>query len=324
VDAALARALAVLDRALSPGNAGPQTPATPLEPPLVAPAHVPPATPAEDTLFAQIRDPKTTEPFTYTDSALHAITRDLSACGFDLEELTIDPAEYRAYFNAAGYAGRYPDYYSFNLPEKSLEHFLAAKLLQLGPDDVYIDIASEHSPVPDIYTRLFGCVSYRQDLAYPAGLHGDRIGGDAAAMPIPAGFASKMALHCSFEHFEGDADERFVREIARVLRPGGRVCFAPLYLSDRFGVLTDPAVALAERVSFDADALVFSRPGWGNRHGRLYDAAHLDSRIRQNLGELQLKVYRVLNATEVDPSCYIQFAAVVTKPAAAAAGSPPA
>jgi SAM-dependent methyltransferase len=270
--------------------------------------------PADDSPVAGIRDPKTTEPFNYTPAVVEAILDDLDRRGFPVEEITVDPAEYHAYFAAAGYAERYPDYYSFNLPEKSLEHFVAATLLELGPTDVYIDIASEHSPVPEIYTRLFGCTSYRQDLAYPEGLHGDRIGGDAASMPVPDGFATRMALHCSFEHFEGDADMRFVREVARVLRPGGRVCFAPLYLSDRYGVLTDPSVAVAEQVSFDPDALVYCKPGWGNRHGRLYDAAHLESRIRRNLAGMQLKLYRVVNATDVDPSCYLQFAAVISRP----------
>jgi SAM-dependent methyltransferase len=262
---------------------------------------------------ARIRDPKTTEPFNYTPAVIAAILADLERRGFPVEEITLDAAAYRAYFEAAGYAQKYPDYYSFNLPEKSLEHFVAARLLELGPADVYIDIASEHSPVPEIYSRLFGCTSYRQDLAYPEGLHGDRMGGDAAAMPVPDGFATRMALHCSFEHFEGDADVRFVREIKRVLRPGGRVCFAPLYLSDRYGVLTDPAVAVAEQVPFEPDALVYCRPGWGNRHGRLYDAAHLESRIRRNLDGMQLKLYRIVNAREIDPSCYLQFAAVISR-----------
>lgn len=269
--------------------------------------------PADTGPIARIREPRTTEPFNYTPLVVETITADLARRGFPVEEIAIDPAAYRAYFAAARYAERYPDYYSFNLPEKSLEHFVAATLLELGPADVYIDIASEHSPVPEIYAQLFGCVSYRQDLAYPEGLHGDRIGGDAAAMPVPDGFATKMALHCSFEHFEGDADMRFVREIKRVLRAGGRVCFAPLYLCDRYGVLTDPAVAVAEHVSFEPDALVYCKPGWGNRHGRMYDAAHLESRIRRNLAGMQLKLYRIVNATAVDPSCYLQFAAVISR-----------
>lgn len=271
---------------------------------------------AADTndLMRQIRDPKTAEPLNLTPAMTDEIVRQLQARGFSVQELTLDPAEYREYFAQAGYTKRYPTYYTFNLPEKSLEHFVAAKLLELHPDDVYIDIASEHSPVPDIYSRLFGCTSYRQDLAYPAGLNGDRIGGDAAAMPVPDGFAAKMALHCSFEHFEGDADMRFIREIERVLRPGGKVLFAPIYLFREYAILTDPQVAVEQQVPFEADAVVYCKPGWQNRHGRFYDPAHLADRIKGNLGAMQMTIFRVTNATAIDPSCYITFAAMISKP----------
>jgi SAM-dependent methyltransferase len=305
VDAALARASEILNRARA--SPGPDADAHPALGPDVGKAPV-------DALPAQIRDPKTTAAFAYTPEALAAITQGLKTQGFEVSDLTVDPAAYRAYFEAAEYAQRYPHYYSFNLPEKSLEHFVAAQLLGLSSGDIYIDIASEHSPVPEIYSRLFGCVSYRQDLAYRAGLNGSEIGGDAAAMPVPDGFATAMALHCSFEHFEGDADERFIREIGRVLRPGGRVCFAPLYLWHEYGVLTDPAVAVAEGVEFNRNAVVYCKPGWGNRHGRLYDPANLHSRIRRNLDGMQMTLYRIVNATDVHESCYLQFALTISRP----------
>jgi SAM-dependent methyltransferase len=305
VDAALARATEILNRtSVIQGADAARHPAA-------GPGI---GTPPADALSAQIRDPKTTAPFDYTPEALAAIGQGLKTHGFEVNDIKVDPAAYRAYFEAAGYAQRYPNYYSFNLPEKSLEHFVAAQLLGLSAHDIYVDIASEHSPVPEIYSRLFGCVSYRQDLAYRPGLHGDEIGGDAAAMPVPDGFATAMALHCSFEHFEGDADERFIREIKRVLRPGGRVCFAPLYLWHEYGVLTDPAVALAEGVEFNRDAVVYCKPGWGNRHGRLYDPANLDSRIRRNLDGMQMTLYRIVNAIDVHESCYLQFALTISRP----------
>jgi SAM-dependent methyltransferase len=270
--------------------------------------------PANLKYYQQIRDPKAQKMIYYTPQIVDTIVRRLQALGFRVEDLTLDPLAYRSYFAAAGYSNRYPFYYRFNLSEKSLEHFVAAQLLELGPSDVYIDIASARSPVPEIYTRLFCCTSYRQDLAYPAGLKGDRIGGDAAAMPVPDGFASKMGLHCSFEHFEGDSDIRFIREVERVLRSGGKVVFAPLYLFQEYAILTDPAVAVAQRVSFESDAVVYARPGWRNRHGRFYDPDHLDKRIKTSLGAMRMTIYRITNATDVHPSCYIQFAAMITKP----------
>ncbi|MCM2328668.1 MAG: class I SAM-dependent methyltransferase, partial [Lysobacter sp.] len=150
--------------------------------------------------------------------------------GLPFTRSRIDVAAYREYFERAGYATRYRDYYTGNQPEKSLEHFLTMKLLDVGPSDVFVDLASEHSPVPDIYRALTGCKAYRQDIMYPAGVNGDRIGGDAAAMPVPDGFFTKAALTCSLEHFEGNADSKLFVELARTLRPGGRVCVAPYYV----------------------------------------------------------------------------------------------
>ena len=253
-------------------------------------------------------------PLDVTPSVVAAVADGLRARGIPVEELRLDLAEVRSFVARAGYATRHKDYYPWNRAEKSLEHFIAAKLLGLDRGDVYIDVASEHSVVPDIYHDLFGCTTYRQDLSYPPGLKGDRIGGDAAAMPLPAGFATAMGLHCSFEHFEGDADIRFVREAGRVLRPGGRVCIVPLYLNSHHAALHDPAAPDAQGASFDDDAVVHLQAGWGNRHGRFYDPGHLDSRIRENLGDLRLRVFHVINPEEVDPSCYVRFAALIDKP----------
>jgi SAM-dependent methyltransferase len=242
------------------------------------------------------------------------LIRRLRRQGIPVVEYRIDQGDYRKYYLEGRYQEEFPDYYAFNLPEKSMEHYLAAKFLDLSPGEVYIDIASEHSPVPEIYTRLFGVKSYRQDLSYPAGLHGDMIGGDAANMPIPAEFADKMALHCSFEHFEGDSDIRFVLETARVLKPGGAVCFVPLYLHEEHAVVTDPAVAASSDVTFDSNATIYCVPGWGNRHGRFYGPEDLSRRIIQNLKGLFPVLYHISNSKDIDSSCYARFAMLITKP----------
>jgi len=238
----------------------------------------------------------------------------LRKLGIPVVEYRIDPDGYRKYYNAAGYGKKFPDYYAFNLPEKSLEHYIAADLLDLEPGEIYIDIASEHSPVPGIYKRLFGVNCYRQDLSYPAGVHGDKIGGDAAKMPIPAEFADKMGLHCSFEHFEGDSDIRFIHEIARVLKPGGAVCFVPFCLHEEHAVMTDPVIAASSDIPFDSNATIYCVPGWGNRHGRFYAPEDLQRRIVQNLHGLFPVLYRISNSVDIDSSCYAKFAMLITKP----------
>lgn len=233
--------------------------------------------------------------------------------GIDVENYEVDVQEYRQFFQNARYVQDFPDYYSFNLPEKTLEHYIAAKLLQLNDKDIYIDIASQHSPTPEIYHRLFGVKAYLQDLDYPHGLNGNKIGGDAANMPVPDEFATKMALHCSFEHFENGSDQGFIQEVSRILKPGGAVCITPFYLFDEYAIQTDPAVSIPQGVKFDDDATVYCAYGWGNRHGRFYDPDRVFSRVCQNLNGMKIKIYSITNAKQVDPSCYVQFAALITK-----------
>ncbi len=267
-----------------------------------------------DKFFAGLREPKKKGPVLYPEGAEERIVNRLRRLGIAVYEYSVDVEDYRRYFAAARYGEDFPNYYDFNLPEKSLEHYIAAKLLQLDERDVYIDIASEHSPVPKIYHSLYGAKTFRQDLSYPPGLHGDMIGGDAANLPVPREFATKMALHCSLEHFEGDSDIRFVRESARVLKPGGAVCIVPLYLFEDYAIQTDPAVALSAEVVFEDEAVVYCAEGWGNRHGRFYDPEHFRSRLGASLGELRMEIFRIMNFQEVHESCYVRFAMLLRKP----------
>lgn len=242
-------------------------------------------------------------------------------------DLHLDVDDYWTYVKATDLY-RQKQYYGGHegktFPEKSLEHYVATKLLEPNAEDVYVDVASQHSPVPEIYAQRFGCTVYKQDLSYPDGVHDGCIGGDAAAMPVPDAFASKMALHCSFEHFENDSDIRFIREIQRVLRPGGRVCIVPLYLNSRYTIHTDPAVHPHTGLTFESDATLCCLSRFRNRHARQYDVAHFVERIQHALDALSLTIYRLTNARDVHPSCYAHFAAVLAKPVAVSTKPAPA
>jgi SAM-dependent methyltransferase len=179
---------------------------------------------------------------------------------------------------------------------------------------VYIDIASCSSPVPEIYHKLYGSTTYRQDIRYPEGINGNVIGGDAAKMPIEDGFATKMALHCSFEHFENDADINFIKEADRTLKNGGRLCILPLYVSTEYAIVADPAVLTRRNMpAFENDATIYCKRGVGIKHGRFYDIPHFVSRIINNKGGLALTIYDIENAAKLEQSCYLKFAAVFDK-----------
>jgi hypothetical protein len=269
---------------------------------------------APPTDYQRLRTPKKPFGVGHGPGSEQRIAEGLIALGVPVEELRVDVADYLRYRDQARYSADFPDYYTGNVPEKSLEHYVAAQLLDMQPGDVYIDVASEQSPVPAIYSRLFGVVAYRQDLAYPEGLVGDTIGGSATDMPVPPAFADTMALHCSFEHFEGLADSEFIPEAGRVLKPGGKCCMAPLYLAEDYGIQTDPVVAIRAGIEFESGVTLFAAESWGNRHGRFYDPEAFQNRVYSRRGNLSMTVYRIVNFHEVDPSCYARFALLITKP----------
>jgi hypothetical protein len=268
--------------------------------------------------FARLPEPKVKRFVPHWEPAVHRqVIVTLRDAGYAVHEHALSVEGYCEYLHQARY-GRFPRYYAGgtapNFAEKSLEHYTAAQLLDLEPDDVYVDVANAYSPVPEIYHDVYGCRTFRQDLLFPKGLHGNVIGGDAGAMPVPDGFATKMALHCSFEHFEGDADRRFIREAARVLAPGGRLCILPLYLYTGYAIQTDPATLSLRGLQPDTGATVYGAKGWRERHGRFYDVPHLTTRVSAQMGDLRLTIYAIRNASEVDPSCYLKFAAVFEQP----------
>ncbi len=246
------------------------------------------------------------------------IEQALVSAGIGVRAFQRSLEELEAYESAAEYAQRYPVYHDGNQPEKRLEHFVAMSLLDLTPDDVFLDIAACSSPLPEIARRLYGCTSYGQDIMYADGVNGDLIGGDACALPVPDGFASAATLTCSLEHFEGDGDTRLFAELNRVFRPGGRVVIVPLYLHLFPAALTDPRYALrSEGLSFDPEAAVYCADGWGNRHGRFYSPETLKARIlephREAFDFQILRIAEPLVLGHDDPKIYARFVLQATK-----------
>lgn len=234
--------------------------------------------------------------------------------GMNFWDYEIDLEKYNNYLNDAEYKTRYPDYYLGNQIEKSLEHYLALSLLNLSEKDVFIDLASEHSPIPEIYARLTGATTYSQDIMYPPGINGNCIGGDACSMPVTDGFASKATLTCSIEHFEKDADTRLFHELARILKPGGMVCIVPFYIFKEQATQTDPTVSVPSGVDFDRGTTIYCAKGWANRHGRFYSPSCFLERIMKPVQDkFKFEFYYLKNAVEVDPSVYVRFAFTATR-----------
>lgn len=264
--------------------------------------------------FAVLRGPKSSGPVEVGPAECAAVNEALAACGHRVETRRIDIPGVMAFFERGGYARRWLYYAGGRdrtVLQKVAEHWTAAELLELDPSDLYLDVASQDSPAPEIYKRLYACTVLRQDLAYRPGRHGNRIGGSAGSIPMPDGAFSKMALHNAFEHFEGDADTGFMREAERLLRPGGRLCILPLFMHPTYCIQTDLSILPpgAEH-RFDRDARIHDAPGWRDRHGRFYDVPHLLRRvIRPALG-LDVQIIHYENAADLYPGCHLHYAAL--------------
>jgi SAM-dependent methyltransferase len=247
-----------------------------------------------------------------------AILQALSQLSVDMRPYRIDSDKFKAHVRSSAYPLAYaagPLDEGGNRENKLLEYFVSLEILDLQPGDVVIDVASEYSIFPTVVREAYGATVFRQDLIYPPGVQGDRIGGTAAAMPVADQFADKLVLHNSFEHFEGTADSGFIAEAWRVLKPGGVVCIVPLFVSERYSIISDP---LTDRrgIAWDAGARVIELPGRHNRFGRFYDAPALDARVLSRARELgyECEILHFANVKDVHPRASMHFALVMRKP----------
>lgn len=241
--------------------------------------------------------------------------------GLPLEQLPFDLADVRQFWKELSARSEMLNQWCQKQPlwEKIPQYYFTWKHLEpllTREDSVYVDIASTQSSPYFEVLRLLAKTRklYRQDLVFPAGVHGDRIGGSAAELPLDASSVDAMTLHCSFEHFEGDADTGFIREVGRVLRPGGRVCLVPLYLGEYAFIHSDPAWAYGLKPDRGTPLHLF--PRWGERHGRFYSVDTFRERVFAPAlaAGLTAKVVHFPNILDLSPTCYTHFGLILDKP----------
>lgn len=254
-----------------------------------------------------------THPVLYSDAIIEAL-RQLPVA---FKPCPIDVSRFEAHLRSFAYPRSYaggPIQEGGNRENKLLEYFLSLEILDIHPGDVVIDVASEYSIFPTVVRRLCGATIYRQDLIFPEGVHGDRIGGDAARMVVRDQFADALVLQNSLEHFEGDADSGFVGESWRILRPGGMVLIVPLFVSEEYTIVTDP---LTDRrgIVWDPGARVVELPGWHNRFGRFYSASALERRVLAPARQLgyDVELLHFENVRDIHPLAVTYFALLLRR-----------
>ncbi len=255
------------------------------------------------------------------DPALEEVlARRLESVGVSVQPHAIDLAAYQRYLTQANYPKSYyggGEDVAANFTEKTLEHYVSTEFIDFGPETVFVDIAACTSPFYQLVRKLFGVkVSYQQDLIYTPGRNGDKIGGYASTLYLPDESVDAVTLHCSLEHFEGDSDTDFFRELERVLKPGGKAVILPFYLAHEYTIHVDPAYNLLKNHHPKIDPEARLRYcSWYQFFSRHYDPEALQTRVLSQTPQLALTVYRVSNFREVDPNSYLRLVGVFEKKA---------
>ncbi len=248
-----------------------------------------------------------------------AIILDALKSTFSVKDIRVDIDEFARFCDSLNYPPEYQMLFGGFLKEKLLEHYVSTILLNFSERDKFIDIAGSHSHY-STYVYGMGIESYKQDLIYPAGISVSEdsavplVGGNAAELPFRDNYFTKMTLHCSIEHFEGDDDVNFMHEAARVLQPQGKICIVPLYFGEHYHLVTDPRVYAEEKESirFEEGIPIFTKNGYGNRHCRVYSVEEFKRRV-VNPDIWDVEIFYITNLDELGSGLYCQYAALITK-----------
>ncbi|MCB2153520.1 class I SAM-dependent methyltransferase [bacterium] len=197
--------------------------------------------------------------------------------------------------------------------EKLLEYYLTMQAIQFGPKSVYMDVASCMSLFPNYVAERFGSTVIRQDLFYEPGLQFvdypridqsstkddvriAALGSNGSEMSLASDSIDAITLHCSFEHFEGDSDSRFMQEALRILRPGGRILVIPFYIGGEH-----QEIVQQDQVS-------------GCQFHRYYSYQSFVDRVLSKLdADIRIEFLYYPNHKEIDPAFYCCYSMCIVK-----------
>lgn len=255
-----------------------------------------------------------------SDAELARIESDLCGAGIDCEDYRADRDVFAAFkarmaFPTDYHGGAHGGVYE----EKLLEHFVAWDLLDLEGSAgrwPYVDVAGASSPWVRIL-REQGLQAFSIDLAPHAALArlGYYLCGDATASPFETGTVGSASLQCAYEMFAGDADTRLVAELARILKPGGRVVISPLYTHTHACYYQTPEYYGQPIGDRDAKGYV-RRHAWGVPASRKYNATSLRERVWEpaRLAGLTPRLLVLRNKASFGSGVYLHFILTLDKP----------
>lgn len=203
---------------------------------------------------------------------------------------------------------------------KIMEYYIANELLNFenwNSQDIYIDIGAANSPFAIYLREKKGLNAFALDLEQ--GLYKDKeyyLQEDATHMHFEDNSVKAMSIQSAFEMFVGNADTNFIKEAARVLKPGGKVIILPLYMHKQF--LSTVSPNYYHKGFDDEGALECIRIDCrgGVSLGRFYSVNKLTERVLDQAEKsgLSAKVLTLPNElVEKDGFIYLKFILVLQK-----------
>jgi SAM-dependent methyltransferase len=243
-----------------------------------------------------------------------------AAAGIAVGSYFADSAAYREFVGRSAFPH---DYHGGELggvyTEKVLEHFVAWDLLELGRNPLrlpYLDIAGASSPWAKLL-RNQGLEAFSIDLAaHPSFAQLEYyLQGDATRCPFATESVGSASLQCAYEMFVGDADTRLLRELARILRPGGRAVISPLYMHTHACYYQSPEY-FGRPVGDDDAVRYVRRHAWSVPASRKYSVQSFRTRVWDPALQAglrpQLQVLR--NKASFGAEVYLHFILTLDKP----------
>lgn len=255
-----------------------------------------------------------------TDDELARIERDLAGLGVEVHDYSPSPEAFRAFMAGDWFP---PDYHGGRdggvWHEKLLEHWIASQMLGLedfGRDDVYVDVAACGSPWARSLRERRRLQAFAIDLAVQpefSALPYYREE-DATATSFADASVGGASLHCAYEMFEGDSDTRFIREAARILRPGGRIVIVPLYMHTHHCTYSTPEYWGKGRGDPGATEYL-QRAYFGVPASRKYDAPALKRRVLDPATSCGLRytLHALRDKARFGPGIYCHFILEIVK-----------
>lgn len=203
--------------------------------------------------------------------------------------------------------------------EKLLEHWVSAErlgLMDYHPADIYVDLAAGSSPWAQVLRERLGISAFAIDLEVGAAYSGLNYYNEenATSTTFADESVSGASLQCAYEMFMRNDDTNLFKELARILKPGGKVVIVPLYMHTHYCAYASPEYY--GKGNADLLAKEYVCCDWsGIPSARFYDVIQLKKRVLNPIESLGMK-YKLLalrNKADLGKGIYCHFILEITK-----------